>query len=272
MKTLAKIFIRHFPFFILLGFFLTGSPVRAANILIINGPAYPGATTTLNADLIGTNTITTSNGIPASLAGFTQIYDLNIDVGLTAGQINQYLAFLNAAPNNSLFLAGENAGFIARNNAIAQLITLAGGGSIGAVTTSFGTETVATQFQTPNSVTTVPWQACGKVATTGTGAFATTAAGGGCALFFGLGALANAPTGALMVVNDINFILGPVSANEIAFRKNMENILAAPPLASPQKSVPVPTLSEWAQIAIAILLAFFGWRQIRRRYSPSVSL
>jgi hypothetical protein len=113
-------------------------PARAANILIVagtNGLAQLGATV-LNGELNGTNTVTIVNtGVPASLAGFTQIYDLRFNnaPAFTVGEMNQYLAFLNAAPSNTIFLMGENVGFNVRNGPINQFITLAGGGVIAAL-------------------------------------------------------------------------------------------------------------------------------------------
>ena len=46
--------------------------------------------------------------------------------------MSQYLAFLNAAAGNTIFLMGENSGpsFATRNTAISQFIALAGGGTI----------------------------------------------------------------------------------------------------------------------------------------------
>jgi len=247
------------------------APVQAANILIVagtNGLAQTAANV-LNADLGGTNTVTIVNtGVPASLAGFTQIYDVryNNSPAFTAGEMNQYLAFLNAAPGNTLFLMGENTGFNARNTPINQFIALAGGGTIAApATTSVASEVVAAQFRTPNAITTVTFAACGLVTTSGTGAFASKEATGGCSLFFGTGALANAPQGALVVVYDVNFIATAPdggAVNEIPFRLNLEHFVSAPP---PAPVTATPTLSVWGEMILALGLCGFAILAGRRR-------
>jgi hypothetical protein len=248
------------------------APVQAANILIVagtNGLAQVAANV-LDTELAGTNTVTVVNtGVPASLAGFTQIYDVryNNAPAFTAGEMTQYLAFLNAAPGNTLFLMGENVGFNARNIPINQFIALAGGGTIAApAVNSVATETVAPQFQTPNVITTVAFAACGLVTTSGTGVFASKEATGGCSLIFGTGSLANAPQGALVVVYDVNFIAtAPTfspAQNEIPFRLNLEHFVADPP-AAPVTAT--PALSVWGEMILALGLCGFAIMAGRRR-------
>lgn len=257
-------------------------PAQAANVLVVAGTdgIAQAAAGVLSADLGGTNTVTVVNtGVPASLAGFTQIYDVRYNnlPAFTVGEMNQYLAFLQAAPNNTLFLMGENSGlsFTPHNILINQFITLAGGGIIAApaVNSPTGSETLAPQFATtPNVIATVKYAACGLVTSTGTGAFASSEAGGGCSLFFGLGALASALQGALVVVYDVNFIATAPSGgavNEIAFRQNLEHFVSAPPVAPPPATTPptqsVPTLSVWGQITLALALCAVGAIVSRRR-------
>jgi hypothetical protein len=141
---------------------------------------------------------------------------------------------------------GENVSFNVRNTPINQFIALAGGGTIAVpARTVNGPETVNSPFTGPNVISTITYAACGLVTSSGTGGFATSEAGGGCALFFERGQLLNALTGALVVVYDVNFIAtaptGP-AVNEIPFRMNLEQFVSAPPMGSPPPpSVPAPT-------------------------------
>ena len=222
-----------------------------ANILVVTGTDAPAITagTRLNTDLGGTNTVTVVNtGVPVSLAGYTQIFDTRYDnnPNFSAGEQAQYLAFLNAAPGNTIFLMGENAAFNVRNTPINAFIALAGGGTVPLPTrTVNGPQTVNPPFTGPNALSgtnglnALTYAACGLVASSGTGAFASQQAGGGCAIYFGIGTLANATQGALVVVYDVNFIydaqtrLNPPNTgvnvdNEIPFRLNLEQFVSAP--------------------------------------------
>jgi hypothetical protein len=230
---------------VLTGLFAVSSatPAQAANILVVTGTDSfaISAGNVLNTELTTAgNTVTEVNtGVPVSLAGFTQIYDTRYDnhPAFTAGEMAQYLAFLNAAPGNTLFLMGENVSFNVRNIPINQFIALAGGGTIAApARTVNGPETVNPPFTGPNIISTITYAACGLVTSAGTGAFATSQAGGGCAIFFDEQRLLNAPNGALVVVYDVNFIAtAPTGSavNEIPFRQNLEQFAAAPPVGDP---------------------------------------
>jgi hypothetical protein len=247
-------------FLALAGFLLGVGPgtAQAANILVVAGADAVALTTAdhLNADLSGTNTVTVVNtGVPASLAGYTQIYDVrysNLPI-LAVSEQNAYLDFLKAAPGNVLFLMGENSYFLPRNQLICDFIALVGGGTIAAPTSySFAPETVHPAFaSTPNALTTVSFGAGGVVTSSGNGSFATSEAGGGVSLFFNQGTLANAPTGALVVVFDVNFIAtaptGSPAANEIPFRQNLEAFTS-----SGGNLGAVPTLTASANPASAL--------------------
>jgi hypothetical protein len=252
-----------------------------ANILIVAGSDGIAQTagSVLNTELTTAgNTVTVVNtGVPGSLAGFTQIYDTRYNnlPAFTAGEMSQYLAFLQAAPGNTIFLMGENNFFNARNTPINSFIALAGGGTIAAPSSfSSNSETVNPPFTGPNTISTVKFAACGVVTSAGNGAFASSETGGGCSLFFGTGALQNARQSALVVVYDVNFIAtAPTSGavNEIAFRKNLEQFVSAPTPAPPAGTIPppaaapAPTLSTWGQIILALALIGIGAVAGRRR-------
>jgi hypothetical protein len=223
-----------------------------------------------------------AGGVPASLAGYTQIYDTRYDntPPLTAGEMGQYVAFLNAASGNTLFLMGENTYYAARDLAITQFIALAGGGTItpparNNLATSYLPETVHAPLNTtPNALTSVTFADCGVVTSAGNGAFATTEANGtsGCSLYFEPNRLTNALPGALVVVFDVNFMYsaptGNGAANEISFRQNLEQFVAAPPPGQPVVAAPsvvaVPTLSEFGMVLLAMALATLGVLLINR--------
>jgi uncharacterized protein (TIGR03437 family) len=237
------------------------------NVLIVAGtdPLAITAANVLNSDLLSDDeedfVVTIVNtGVPVSLAGYTQIFDVRYNdlPDFTAGEMNQYLAFLNAAPGNALFLMGENGTYNERNIPVNNFITLAGGGVIAPPTGYvFGPETVHPPFTGPHhfiGVSAVTYYFCGLVTSSGTGAFATTEEGGGCAIFFVPGTLANAPHGALVVVYDVNFIataptsFGPFHAiNEIPFRLNLEQFVSAPP--APPKVTPAPAPFQISYVA-----------------------
>ncbi len=220
---------------------ISGIAQAQSNILIVAGTTVNAQTAAgvLNTELTTAgNTVTVVNtGVPADIItpAYTQIYDTRYDnnPSLSAGEQSQYLAYLNAAPGNTLVLVGENASLNARNTPINNFISLAGGGSIAVpAANSSNSEIVNVPFTGPNSIANITYSVCGVVTSAGTGAFASTETGGGCSLYFGLGTLQNAPQGALFVVYDINFILtapsGGSAVNEVPFRLNLEQLASAP--------------------------------------------
>lgn len=255
-----------------------------ASVLIVAGTDGLAQTSAsvLNTELTNQSfTVTVVNtGVPGSLAGFQQIYDLryNNNPAFTSGEMNQYLTFLNAAPGNAIFLIGENTGFNVRNALVNAFINLAGGGIIGVpATTSQNLETVTPPFTGPNAITTVKFAACGLVDISAKGRFASSEAGGGCSLFFEEGTLRNAPTGALVVVYDVNFIGSAPNGgavNEVPFRLNLEQFIAAPPTAPPvtppvtsAAPLPTPSLGAWGMIFLAGMLLLLGTRAAVRATS-----
>jgi hypothetical protein len=264
----------------LIGLLTAGSfaPAQAGpprpRILIVSGfdPYAATAAGVLSGELTTAgNTVTISPfGVPPAIPGYRQIYDTRYgnNPPFTVGEMNQYWAFLNAAPGNALFLMGENAGLNMRNTAINQFIALAGGGTIAApATNSANSETVNSPFTGPTPISTVTFAACGLVTSSGTGAFASHESGGGCSLFFDQHTLQNAPNGALVVVYNVNFVATaptPDAVNEIAFRQNLEHFASAPPIAPPSA---VPSLTTWGMILLALALCGFGVAVISRHAS-----
>ena len=75
------------------------------------------------------NNVTVSDLLPADLSGFKQVWDIRFDQALNASAQSEYSSFLQAG--GGLFLMGENAGFMSRNDSILSLISSLGGGAIG---------------------------------------------------------------------------------------------------------------------------------------------
>jgi len=250
---------------------ITVVPVQAGpslgNVLIVAGTDSPAQTAATNVSgeltTAGFTVTSVNTGVPVSIAGYSQIYDLRYDnnPAFTAGEMTQYLAFLNAAPGNTLFLMGENASFNVRNTPLLQFVALAGGGTIAVpALTSANLETVTPPFTGPNAIGTVKYAACGVVTSHGFGNFASTETGGvsGCSLFFDQGQLSNALTGALVVVFDVNFMFDAPNGgavNEIPFRKNLEQF-AATPASAPPNLTPIPSSAQLLLIGGCGIVAF----------------
>ena len=71
------------------------------------------------------NNVTVSDLLPADLSGFKQVWDIRFDQALNAAAQSEYTSFLQAG--GGLFLMGENAGFMSRNDSILSLISSLGG-------------------------------------------------------------------------------------------------------------------------------------------------
>lgn len=196
-------------------------------------------------------TVSANVGLPGSLAGNQQVWDIrfNNTTPLTGSDITAYVAYM--AAGGSLFVMGENVGFNTRNNTIVTLVTAAGGGTI-AMMTPANTEIVNPPFTGPNAVTTITFLAPAGSATPGTGSFATNDGGGGAAIVWAPGTMANAGLGSLIVVFDVNFLQAGADANSQAFSNNLIAYLAAP---SQVGARPVPALSTWAMLALGVALA-----------------
>ena len=199
----------------------------AGEILIVSGlsgSSEPGTTTAVLDNLkslhtaVGNN-VTVSDLLPADLSGFKQVWDIRFDQALNANAQSGYTSFLQAG--GGLFLMGENAGFMSRNDSILSLISSLGGGAIGFADCSSSVQTVNVPFNGPNAVTSVAFAAPGCFDNSGTGQWISSTSSGssilGSGIAFGVGSLSNAMTGALTSILDVNFMQGvydqPASQN-----------------------------------------------------------
>ena len=189
----------------------------AGPVLIVNNAlntSEPGTTSAVTNNLTALhiaagNTVTVVSDLPASLAGYSQVWDVSFDnnAALTVDDRGVYASYL--ASGGGVFLMGENGSFASRNNSILALIAQLGGGNIGFNSCFDGVQTVRAPFNNPNPVTQVNYAASGCFNTTGTGDWITARTDNtlGTGLAFGVGDLSLAPTGALTTILDVNFMM-----------------------------------------------------------------
>jgi hypothetical protein len=250
-------------------FALPLSAIAAKNVLIVNGASTTsetGTTADITANLqalqvAAGNTVTVADTPPASLAGYTEVWDIRFSNSspLTAGDQTLYQAFL--ASGKSMFIMGENSGFMTRNDSVNAFIATMGGGTLAFATPS-QPQTVNPPFTGPNPVTSISYSAPGGSSTPGTGAFATNNGPNGTAIAWGPGKLSGAPGAAVVVVYDVNFMQVGATTNETNFLKNLIGYINA---GGGGAAVSVPTLSEWSLLVLAVLLGGAAMLYLRRR-------
>ncbi len=213
--------------------------------------------------------VTPSVGVPGgSLATFKEIWDIrfNNTTPLTASDNAAYQTFLQGG--GSLFLMGENNGFIVRDNSILGLIALLGGGILSiSPSAPQNTETILAPFTGPNPLSTVTFLAAASTIAPGFGANIANDGGGlSAGLVFGPGTLSNAKPGALIVVWDVNFMQAGADANSQTFLQNLIAYLNAPTVinAGPS-SVPLPPTVILVLTGILGILMFLTVRRMKGR-------
>lgn len=183
----------------------------AANVLIYDYRAAGNEATGLaSVQTAQGNTPTTINissnyasYTPTGLSSYGQVWDLGANKPISTEQRAAYTSYLNSG--GTLFLMGENAGFGAtRNAAIVELIASLGGGTLGAITATGTTATTVNEaFRINNQTNSVKFPASGQFPSAGTGTCITADCA---AVAWGVGTLANAPTGTVISVLDVNFL------------------------------------------------------------------
>jgi len=224
---------------------MAAAPLSAQKVLIINGASgtsEPGTTASITTQLTNLHTaagniVTVSDGLPVDLSQYKQVWDIRFsnNWALTSSDEAAYLSFLQGG--GGMFLMGENAGFMTRNNSIFDFIMQAGGGSIG-----FGSgsdnQVVCSPFTGPNAVSSISYAAAGFFNGSGTGQWITgpscAAASGGSGIAFGVGSLANASAGALTTILDVNFMQTTADANSQALTRNLIGYVGDQVTATPE--------------------------------------
>jgi hypothetical protein len=243
-------------------------PLFGANALIVHdgaGGLSANVVSNLQTKLAAASyTVSTNVGVPAgSLASYAQVWDVRYSnsTPLSATDITAYVAYL--AGGGSLFVMGENTGFMPRNNTIVSLIGAAGGGSVTVTNPVSNTQTVQAPFTGPNQITTVTYLASASALPAyGTGAAITKdAEDRASAVVWSPGRLSAAPAGSLIVVFDVNFMQTDAFESSQAFLANLVAYLADPIPVGPQPPTGIPALSTWTMVLLAGLMTAAGaWR------------
>lgn len=248
---------------------LIAPAVSAQSVLIINGASgtsEPNTTASITSQLqtlhtaVG-NTVTIADGVPVSLAGFAQVWDIRFSNSspISTAVRAQYLAYLQGG--GRMFVMGENSSFATRNNSIFALINEAGGGSLGFSGNCSSSQTVNAPFTGPNAVTSVDYLAPGCFDGRGTGQWITNSGSTGAGVAWTIGTLANASAGALTSILDVNFMQTDANAGSQALTRNLIGFVTAPP--PPVGVVPEP--STYALMATGLA----GLAAVRRRRARS---
>lgn len=242
---------------------------QAANVLIINGSTLtsePGTTSSITSTLETLlqsqgNTTTISDPVPASLAGYDQIWDIRFSNSspVSAGERAQFISFMQSG--GAMFVMGENGSFPTRNNSVFDLISAAGGGSISFVSVSSTQSVNPVVGTTPNAVASVTYNAPGGGSggglTAGNGVFLTDdGVSGGTALGFPQGTLSNAQAGGLVVVFDVNFMQSPSP-----FLENLSLYIGGALVSG--GATAVPTLSVYGLLLTTLGLLVLAIRRLR---------
>lgn len=198
--------------------------------MIINGSSgtsEAGTTSSITTNLdtlhqaVG-NTVTISDGIPADLSPYSQVWDIRFsnNFALSVSDRALYGGFLGAG--GGMFVMGENSGFMDRNNSILSLISEVGGGNLNFALPN-SSQDVISPFTGPNPVTQVNYAAPGGVDGNGSGDWITKVNGleQGTGVAWGVGDLSNAQLGALTVIFDVNFMQLNAGTDQENLTKNL---------------------------------------------------
>jgi sugar lactone lactonase YvrE len=219
----------------------------AANVLIVNGASSAtgpqiadtaAATTNLQAQLVSAgHTVTVSDGVPADISSYDEIWDIGFFPTLTGPIQSQYLGHLKLGKR--LVVTGENnsPAFVARKDSILAFISAAGVGSLAfrAPTGddvpndgggSDSIENVLPGFTSPNSIPNgqVIFAAPGGVTTAGSGVFLTRRPDGtsGAGIIYGK----------LITIFDSNFLQNDTTIFSGSSQPFLQNLIAPSPTAS----------------------------------------
>ncbi len=268
---------------------ITFLTVLQALLLILAVPAFGLAATgpvlivhdgtaVIEADVLGNltthltaagYTVSSNVGVPAgSLAANKQIWDVrfNNTTPLTAADITAYSTYLDGG--GSLFVMGENTGFMTRDSSLVALVTAVGGGTL-TISTPANLETVLPPFTGPNPLSSITFlAAAGATSPPGNGAFvAKDGSNIGASVVFSPGTMSAASNGSLILVFDVNFLQASADANSQTFTDNLIAYLAAP---APVVAATVPTVSELGMIVMAMLMLGAAVVAMRRRRRASL--
>lgn len=147
----------------------------------------------------------------ATLNNYAHIWDIGYNTVITSGAQTIYTDYLQNG--GAIFILGENLLFNARDGSLSSFITSVGGGTVthdANAPKQSETTTVAAEFRLANNSATVTFDAPGRFLTLGTGTAMTTEKQ---AAVWKTGSLANATSGAIAVVLDINVFTSALDQN-----------------------------------------------------------
>jgi uncharacterized protein with beta-barrel porin domain len=204
----------------------TGSFAAAQTAFILqDGTGFEGAiTTNLTSRLTNAGYgVTNGTSLPA-LNSFREVWDVefNNTTPLTPGNQAAYLAYLQGG--GTLFLDGENTGFVTRNNSILAFLAALGAGNVPATSVNANdTQTVlGTVATTPNVLPTLGYLAASGIANPGNGICITKDTNNICsAIGYPVNSLANARRGTVVVVFDVNYLDRPSDTPSQNFIDNL---------------------------------------------------
>lgn len=240
----------------------------ADNVLIINGASNtsePSTTDSITRNWVPTcgtgHTVTVVDTPPASLAGYQQIWDLRFSNSspLTPADQAAYQAFLQGGGH--MFVMGENASFMTRNDSVTQFVASTGGGTLAFVSPGDAQDVIGAPFNN-GGLNAIVYGAAGGVTSSGSGVFATSNARGGTAVAWSTGTLGNAPAGSLAVVFDVNFMQDGAPADQHQFFQNLCSFVQ-----TGGNTEAIPTNSPWGLLGLAALLATLAPLGLRLRKS-----
>ena len=236
-----------------------------ANILIVNTGAYAGTDSYLQAQLLANGHTVTVSGVPSSVAGYDQVWDLGYSVDISGAYAAVLTSFLQGG--GSLFLVGENPGAAPiRIPAIGTFL-----GSLGAGTVAVGgygtasPQTVSNMLLLANNSANITFAGSGKFGSVGSGVCGTS----DCTVaVWPRGSLSAAPAGRLVSVLDTNFLTGgyanpPFIANLAAYLASTSSVPTAPKA--------IPSLTVGVQLLLAFSVLGVGLIRIRRSLRSSAT-
>jgi hypothetical protein len=144
----------------------------------------------------------------AQISQYAHIWDIGYDTLITSAVGNKYLTYLSNG--GAIFLLGENSLFIQRDETLVNIIDLAGGGTVTTSNAALAVETasVEAEFRLQNQTPTVQFNAPGSFSNIGAGTILSQSSSGVHAAVWKTGSLSGHPTGAIVSVLDINFLVG----------------------------------------------------------------
>lgn len=231
-----------------------------SDIAVTDNPTAQAVANLSTLQAAAGNTVTVVTALPTSLAGYSQVWDLAFRGALSASSQGAYLGYLQQG--GSLMLIGENeAIFSTRNNGIRDFIALAGGGAVGAQS-AVGTvmQTLRAPYAAPDPVSSpfsLPAPAYFDNEGTGNWLLAAENDDLGSGLAFDAGDLANARTGTLLSVLDIDF-LGDLNTPFMAQTRALAANLVSVMTNGPASQVPEPPML--ALLGLALAFASLGSR------------